>query len=121
MTEIFLAGLIFNSPDPEQLSDFYRDLFGLPFEKRQHGKIREHIECEAGGIHFAILKKTGPPSGKNIVPSFAVTDLAMFLDGLQKMGIKPLDPVIDIGEGKRITSIADPDGNMVRLIQVDQI
>jgi len=121
MTNIHLAGMIFNSPNPEELSDFYRGVFGVPFEKRQHGKIREHLECEFGGIHFAILKKAEPSSGGSIVPSFAVADLQAFLDNIQKMNIKPLHPILDIGEGKRICSISDPDGNMVRLIQVDQI
>ena len=121
MTEIHLAGVVFNSPNPEEMADFYRDLFGIQFEKRQHGNIREHIECEFRGIHFAILKNAQPSSGKNIVLSFAVGNLKSFLDGVQKMGIKPLHPIMDIGEGKHICSIADPDGNMVRLIQVDQI
>ena len=120
MTEIHLAGVVLNSPNPEELSDFYRDLFGIQFEKRQHGNIREHIECEFRGIHFAILKSAQSSSGKNIVLSFAVGNLETFLDGLQKMDIKPLHPIMHIGAGKHICSIADPDGNMVRLIQVDQ-
>jgi len=119
MTETHLAGMVYTSPDPERLADFYQDIFDIPFEKRKHGQIREHIECEFGNIHFAILKKGQTTTGGNLIPSFAINDLQGFLDELQKKDIKPLHPVINLGEGKRISAIADPDGNTIRLIQVD--
>ena len=114
-----LAGVIMFSPDPERLAEFYRETLGLPFEERQHGKIREHLECEVGNIHFAILKKAQTRTGDTIVPSFAISNLQQFLERLSQKGIKPLHPMIDIGEGKHISSISDADGNMIRLIQVD--
>ena len=119
MTVKHLAGVMFISPDPERLADYYKENFGIPFEKRQHGQVREHLECDFEGIHFAILKKAqaAAPSS-SIVPSFALADLDGFLEELLKKEIKPLHPVIDIGQGKRISSIADPDGNTIRLIQV---
>ena len=119
MTVRHLAGLILFSPDPERLAEFYRQALGIPFEERQHGRIREHLECEFENIHFAILKKARTDPSGTIVPSFAVPNLQDFLDRLSQSGIQPLHPIIDIGEGKRISSIPDADGNTIRLIQVD--
>lgn len=118
MTAKNLAGMVYSSPDPQRLADFYREWFGLPFEKFKHGQIREHLECESGGIHFAILKKAQTSSEGSIVPSFALTNLEEFLDRLRENGVKPLHPIINIGDGKSICTIADPDGNAIRLIQI---
>ncbi|MFN8404376.1 MAG: hypothetical protein U0V48_12595, partial [Anaerolineales bacterium] len=103
MTVRHLAGLILLSPDPERLAEFYREALGIPFEERQHGKIREHLECEFEGIHFAILKKAQTNAGGTVVPSFAVSNLQEVLDQLSGRGVQPLHPIIDIGEGKRIS------------------
>lgn len=119
MTVQHLAGVITFSPDPERLATFYRGALGIPFEKQQHGQIREHLECEIGDVHFAILKKAQTYPGSNIAPSFLVADIEDFLMQLNQSGVKPLHPVIDIGDGKRVSSIVDPDGNMIRLIQID--
>lgn len=119
MTVQHLAGIIMFSPNPERLADFYREALGIPFEKQQHGKIREHLECEFQNIHFAILKKAQTNPGNTIVPSFVVRDLEEYLASVAQKDVKPLHPIIDIGEGKRICSIPDADGNMVRLIQID--
>jgi len=119
MTVQHLAGIIMFSPDPERLASFYREALGIPFEIQQHGQIREHLECEIWNIHFAILKKAETHPGSNIAPSFRVSDLEDFLAQLSQKGLKPLHPMIDIGEGKRVSSIADADGNMIRLIQIN--
>jgi predicted enzyme related to lactoylglutathione lyase len=114
-----LTGIIFTSMNPERLAAFYRDVLDIPFALAQHGKIREHIECEVNHIHFAILKKGQIAPTSNITPSFRVNDLAGFIDGLAARSITPLHPIIDLGEGKRVSTIADPDGNTIRLIQID--
>jgi predicted enzyme related to lactoylglutathione lyase len=113
----FLTGLIILAQEPERSAAFYREHFGLPLEIQRHGPMREHLECEQGGIHFAVLKAR-PTSEKLMVPSFRVADLSAFLAGLQEAGIKPLHAVIDIGAGKRICTVLDPDGNEIRLIQI---
>jgi len=113
-----LVGLIMMSPDPERLADYYREVLGLPFAMEQHGTLREHIECEANGIHFAILKKAQVQPGSNLTPSFVVENLPAFLDSLRSRGITPLHPIIHIGDGKSVSTLADPDGNTIRLIQI---
>ena len=115
---IRMTGLVLASKDPEALAAFYREVLEIPFALAQHGKMRPHIECEVGNFHFAIIHKGQVAEGNNFTPSFLVPDLSDFVARLSARGIQPLHPVIDIGEGKSITTIADPDGNAIRLIQI---
>jgi len=115
-----LVGVVMYSQAPEQLAAFYRETLGIPFQPAQHGKLAEHIECEFNGIHFAILKKGQSSAGGAIIPSFSVADLPAFLEQLSGRNIQPLHPIIDIGEGKSVSTIKDPDGNAIRLIQFEQ-
>jgi predicted enzyme related to lactoylglutathione lyase len=121
MATSFLTGIVMFSQAPERLAAFYRDTLGIPFELVQHGKLAEHIECEFNNIHFAILKKAQINAKSNIIPSFAVNDLKSFLDELSQQGIEPLHPIIDIGEGKFVSTISDLDGNAIRLIQLSAV
>ena len=115
---IRITGLALSSQDPERLSTFYREVLGIPFALAQHGQLRPHIECEVDNFHFAIIRKGQVAEGSNVTPSFFVLDLAAFLTQAAARGVQPLHPVIDIGEGKCISTIADPDGNTIRLIQI---
>lgn len=113
-----LVGVIMFSQDPDRLASFYREVLDIPFEEAQHGKLKEHLECLFGNVHFAILKKAQIHPGSNITPSFSVPNLPVFVEQLSQRGIKPLHPIIDLGEGKCCSTICDPDGNTVRLIQL---
>src|SRR5215510_15484571 len=92
MTTQHLAGVILFSQDPERLGGFYKEVLGIPFEPQRHGQIREHLECEFGNIHFAILKKGQIRAGSNITPSFAVENIQEFLEDLSHKGVTPLHP-----------------------------
>jgi predicted enzyme related to lactoylglutathione lyase len=114
MKSATLTGLIMTSPDPERLVQFYRDVIGLPYELNQHGTLPAHYECDVDGVHFAILKGPANPS-RSITPSFQIKNLDSFLASLDARGIKPKHRVIELGGGPRISTIADPDDNDVRL------
>lgn len=116
-----ITGLVFTSTDPERLATFYREVLGIPFAVAQHGSLPAHIECEVDNFHFAILHKGVVNASGNITPSFFVPDLAGFLTQLSERGIKPLHPVINLGEGKSISTITDPDGNTIRLLQISSV
>jgi predicted enzyme related to lactoylglutathione lyase len=116
MNVLHLAGLIINSEQPEALARFYRDALGVPFTLQSHGPIRDHYECELAGVHFAILKRKTLAGGA-FVPSFACSDLELALADLTAHQVKPLHPIIELGDGKRVCSIADGAGNILRLFQ----
>jgi len=116
MNTLHLAGLIINSEKPEALATFYRTALGVPFVLQSHGSIREHYECDFSGIHFAILRRKHPAGGA-FVPSLACANLEEALVDLSARQINPLHPIIELGAGKRVCSIADPEGNVIRLFQ----
>jgi predicted enzyme related to lactoylglutathione lyase len=109
-----LTGVIMSSPDPDRAAQFYREVLGIPYVLSQHGDLPAHYECDVEGIHFAILKGTVNGT-QSMTPSFQIEQLDAFLSALEARGIRPLHRPIELGGGPRISTIADPDGNDVRL------
>jgi predicted enzyme related to lactoylglutathione lyase len=66
------------------------------------------------GIHYAILKGARQPQG-SVTPSYQVDDLDAALAALEHGGTPRLHPIMELGGGPRICTVADPDGNHVRL------
>jgi predicted enzyme related to lactoylglutathione lyase len=112
-----LVGVIITARTPETLAEFYRSVLGIPYELRQHGSLPAHWECDLDGVHFAIIRgATGTDRG-NVTPSYAVEDLEHFLEEAGSRGIHKLHDIIELGGGPRICTIADPEGNPVRLYE----
>ena len=108
-----LSGLILSSTNPERLASFYRDVLGIPLQLNKHGKLPAHWECDFNGVHFAILKESKTETGaSNIVPSFAVEDINAFVEYHH---LSMLHPIMSLGGGSYVASIADTDGNVIRL------
>ena len=112
MTAQGLVAIIFYSPDPGRLAEFYKNIIGIPFALNAHGNIREHFECSYHNIHFAILKRGAGEVTSSIVPSFRVDDIKEFV-AFHKL--ETLHPVIELGGGSFVCSIKDADGNVIRL------
>ncbi len=121
-----LSALVYSSPDPERLATFYREHLGIPFEHQAHGPIRDHLEAwlggEAGrGIHFAIMKGKGPSAERGaLAPTFRVGDLDRAMKAFEQGQVRQVRGAFDLGEGKRLASYADVDGNVFSLIEVKQ-
>jgi len=111
-----LAGIVLHSSEPARLAAFYRDALGVGVEPAQHGTVGQHFEGMIGGTHMAIWK----PMGKFgvFVPVFRVDDVDVAADALRARGLEAMHATLDIGEGKRVATFRDPDGNAVRLIQI---
>ncbi len=122
-----LGGLILYSPDPERLADFYRDNLGIPFQHETHGgAVRPHNEAFWNGVHFAIwgVSEAHAPDAAGsklrnaMVPSFVVNDVDRYAAELEERGVTMVGKLIELGEGKRLGTFLDPDGNQFRLIQL---
>lgn len=108
-----LSGLILSSTNPDRLATFYKNVLGVPLELNKHGNLPAHWECDFNGIHYAILKENKTDTGAgNIVPSFAVDDINIFVE---QHDLPMLHPLMNLGGGSYVGSIADTDGNIVRL------
>ena len=114
-----LSAVVFFSPNPVRLADFYRTHLGIPLEHESHGPMKDHIEGWLGGVHVAVLKGRGPgEQGGGVAPTFRVRGLDGFVAALEGAGVAPMRKVADLGEGKRLASFRDPDGNAFSLIDL---
>jgi predicted enzyme related to lactoylglutathione lyase len=114
-----VSAVLFYSSEPARLAKFYSTHLGIPLELDRHGAIREHFEADLGDVHLAVLKRGDSDArGGAVSPTFRVQGLDAFVKMLRDEGIEPLRSVLDLGEGKRIASFRDPDGNVFNLIEI---
>jgi predicted enzyme related to lactoylglutathione lyase len=125
MQVLSVSAVTITSPDPERLATFYRERLGVPLEAAAHGPMKHHFEASLGdpaqgGVHFAVLKGKGPTSrdAGGTAPTFRVSSLADSVGELEGAGAERIQPIIDLGEGKRVASFRDPDGNVFRRIEL---
>lgn len=107
-----LGGLLFSSPNPNRLADYYKNVFGLPLQLQTHGGLYEHWECDFNNIHFAILKAEEVFDGNLVIPSFIVDDIEKFI-AAHKLVLE--EDILPLGGGSFIGRITDPDGNRIHL------
>ena len=119
----FMSGVILVSRQPGKVTEFYRDVLGLPLLEERHGETQPHWGCELGDVHFAIHPAEDypedPAGGPGPVKlAFMVFDLPGMVAWLEHCGIPLCYPPADLGEESQITAVPDPDGNLVELTQL---
>jgi len=113
-----MTGLIMSSANPNKLAAFYKEVLGLPLALNKHGNLPEHWECDFEGIHYAILKdRNNDVASSNFVPSFEVDNINAFV---KQHDLAMLHPLMNLGDGNFVGSVADTDGNVVRLWMTTQ-
>jgi catechol 2,3-dioxygenase-like lactoylglutathione lyase family enzyme len=110
------GGVFFHSPNPQALSDWYRDTLGLKIEDWGGAIIRSEGGGPAYGVWAPFNKDTGHfnPSQREFMINFAVDDLDAFLADLETKGIEVHDRQEMEGMGK-FAWILDPDGTKIEL------
>ena len=111
------AILIFSN-NPEELVGFYKNSFGFPIEEENHGGASLHWGCMIGSTHFAIHHSRLNRGKPGIAFSLATRSLEADLGQLERQGLVPLHRPIDMGNGAKRSTILDPDGNTVSLVQI---
>jgi predicted enzyme related to lactoylglutathione lyase len=106
------------SSNPAALAAFYANALGIPFALHEHGTVGPHFEAFHCGNHFAIWRPNATNPAASLVPSFRVADLTQMEAQVTQAGAERLHKPIDLGEGKRLISFADPDRRQFRLIQL---
>jgi catechol 2,3-dioxygenase-like lactoylglutathione lyase family enzyme len=119
----FISGVILVSEQPGRLTEFYRDVLGLPLAEERHGETEPHWGCELGDVHFAVHPAQDYPEDPAGSPSpiklaFMVFDLARMIEWLEHCGIPLCYPPAELGEESWMTAVRDPDGNLVELTQL---
>jgi catechol 2,3-dioxygenase-like lactoylglutathione lyase family enzyme len=116
----FLSAILLTSRDAARLTEFYRDVLGLPLVEERHGTVPQHWGCELGDVHFAIHPRDGAPPPGPIRLAFWVFDLRTFAEGLERRGVRLRYAIRRLGPTSLITAIVDPDGNEIELTQMGE-
>ncbi|MEU6224424.1 VOC family protein [Streptomyces sp. NPDC047042] len=138
MTLPFEVGVVVR--DLESMERFYRDVVGCRVERRSYvpesiggpaglgGELTVvWLRVPSGGCVKLIHPRSGVVSGRAVPWSpgrpglsyltFHMADLDPVVEALRAAGARPLsDPVVVLARGRRISFWADPEGNVVELV-----
>ena len=76
-----------------------------------------YVGFDAAGQHIGLLPGGGPQGMTSPVPCWHVTDSEERLARMTAAGGVVREPVHEVGGGRRVATVADPNGNVVGLIQ----
>ena len=71
----------------------------------------------AGGQHIGLVPGGGPGGMTSPVAYWHVPDIEAKLAEVTAAGAKLKDPVRDVGGGRLVATVTDPDGNVLGLLQ----
>lgn len=109
-----LGGVFFRAKDPEKLTKWYEENFGI-----SDGASGAPWEQEAGMTVFAPFSKDNDyfPTTQSVMLNFRVNDLDAFLEQLKKNGVKIDEKRQNESYGK-FAWVYDPEGNKIELWEV---
>ncbi|MHB8874206.1 MAG: VOC family protein [Myxococcaceae bacterium] len=109
-----VAAVLIESPRPEELAAFYRELLGVPLEAVALSGEAPHFACEVGSVYLAITP--GQHAGGGTCLALMVKDEEASARALAQAGV-PFDFPPRRTPLGLITRLRDPDGNPVELYQ----
>ena len=106
-----------NSPDPEALLRFYRDVVGLP----PHPDPARESTVIAGGAEIVFDRHSAitvaAPQPERVLLNFFVADLAAEQRRLEAQGVRFIRSAGREFWGGVISTFVDPDGNYAQIIE----
>jgi predicted enzyme related to lactoylglutathione lyase len=91
----------------------YTALLGIP---PQHDSSY-YVGFEVGGQHVGLVPGGGPQGMTSPVTFWEVPDIAAKLDEVTAAGATVNEPAHDVGGGRLVATVTDPDGNVLGLLQ----
>ena len=76
-----------------------------------------YVGYEAEGQHIGLVPKGGPQAMTSPVAYWHVADIEAKLAELTAAGATVHEPAHPVGGGRLVASVADPDGNVLGLVQ----
>ena len=76
-----------------------------------------YVGFDAAGQHIGLVPGGGPQAPASLVAYWHVPDLEAKLAEVTAAGATVKDPVRDVGGGRRVATVTDPDGNVLGLLQ----
>ena len=76
-----------------------------------------YVGFEAGGQHVGLVPDGGPQGLTSPVAYWEVPDIEAKLAEVTAAGATVTEPAHDVGGGRLVATVADPDGNVLGLLQ----
>ncbi|MFE9763082.1 VOC family protein [Streptomyces sp. NPDC005808] len=76
-----------------------------------------YVGFEAGGQHIGLVPGKGPQSMESPVAYWHVPDIEAKLAEVIAAGATVKEPAHDVGGGRLVAAVVDPDGNVLGLLQ----
>ncbi len=76
-----------------------------------------YVGFDVEGQHIGLVPGGGPESMTSPVAYWHVSDIEAKLAEVTAAGATIKDPVRDVGSGRLVATVADPDGNVLGLLQ----
>jgi predicted enzyme related to lactoylglutathione lyase len=76
-----------------------------------------YVGFDTAGQHIGLVPSGGPQNMTSPVAYWHVDDIEAKLAEVTAAGATIKDPVRDVGNGRRVASVTDPDGNVLGLLQ----
>jgi predicted enzyme related to lactoylglutathione lyase len=76
-----------------------------------------YVGFEVAGQHIGLLPGGGPQGMTSPVAYWAVADIEAKLAELTSAGATVREPARDVGGGRLVATVTDPDGNVLGLLQ----
>ena len=76
-----------------------------------------YVGFEAAGQHIGLVPGGGPQAMTTPVAYWHVADIAAKLDEVTAAGATIHEPAHDVGGGRLVATVTDPDGNVLGLLQ----
>jgi len=76
-----------------------------------------YVGFEAAGQHIGLVPGGGPQAMSSSVAYWHVPDLAAKLAEVTAAGATVMEPAHDVGGGRLVATVSDPDGNVLGLLQ----
>ena len=110
-----LRTAIYHVPDLAKAKTWYSRALGIkPYFDQPF-----YVGFNVGGYELGLHPGKSGPAKKDsgLVVYWGVNDAATSVKRLIKLGAKKHQPVLDVGEGIRVATVADPFGNIFGLIE----
>ena len=91
----------------------YTALIGIP----PQADAPYYVGYDAEGQHIGLVPGGGPQGMTSPVAYWHVSDIEAKLAEVTAAGATVKDPVRDVGGGRLVASVTDPDGNVLGLLQ----
>jgi predicted enzyme related to lactoylglutathione lyase len=99
--------------DLSTAKEVYAALLGI----RPQTDDRYYVGFEAEGQHIGLVPGGGPQGMTSPVAYWHVPDIEAKLAEVTAAGATVKDPVRDVGGGRLVATVTDPDGNVLGLLQ----